>query len=121
MSIIGIQGVAVDLPGTSAAAADSSAHRAYRAAVKDLHEAQKKLTDDAANKTATEILEADRMAVQMAQAALADAAAALAREAERTKAAQAATTETTAPSNVTETTAAQNRIRTRANAVDLYA
>ncbi len=124
MSIIGIHGVGTELAGTSApAVADSSAHRAYRAAVKDLSEAKSKLNDDSTSKAATEILEADRMAIQMAQAALADAAAALAREAERMRVAQAAEAReaTKKPAATDPVEPAANRKAPRPHGVDLYA
>lgn len=63
--------------GVTGASVGTSAQDAYRAAVKGLKDAQKKLTTDLAGKAADEVLVSDRLAVQVAQAEVARAATAL--------------------------------------------
>jgi hypothetical protein len=63
--------------GVTGASVGTHAQDAYRAAVKGLKDAQKKLTNDLAKKVADETLVSDRLAVQAAQAEVARAATAL--------------------------------------------
>jgi len=71
------------------AAADTDLQRAYRAATKDLRDAQQQLAKDTAAKASEDTIKADQLAVQLAQAAVSQAAAAIAKanaEAEQEKA-----------------------------------
>lgn len=58
----------------------TTAQDAYRDAVRTLKDAQKKLTSDTEGKAADHVLLSDRLAIQVAQAAVAQAASALAVE-----------------------------------------
>lgn len=58
----------------------TTAQDAYRDAVRTLKDAQKKLTTDTEGKAADHVLLSDRLAIQVAQAAVAQAASALAVE-----------------------------------------
>lgn len=58
----------------------TTAQDAYRDAVRTLKDAQKKLTTDTESKAADHVLLSDRLAIQAAQAAVAQAASALAIE-----------------------------------------
>lgn len=58
----------------------SAAERAYRRAVKQLEDAQRKLATDLRERAPDEVLELDQRAVELAAAAVQAAAAALARE-----------------------------------------
>ncbi|WP_296604065.1 hypothetical protein [Nocardioides sp.] len=58
----------------------TTAQDAYRDAVRTLKDAQKKLTTDTEGKAADHVLLSDRLAIQVAQAAVAQAASALAFE-----------------------------------------
>lgn len=62
------------------ASVGTTAQDAYRDAVRTLKDAQKKLTTDTEGKAADNVLLSDRLAIQVAQAAVAQAASALAVE-----------------------------------------
>ncbi len=62
------------------ASVGTTAQDAYRDAVRTLKDAQKKLTSDTEGKAADHVLLSDRLAIQVAQAAVAQAASALAVE-----------------------------------------
>ena len=85
MSSISASSTRLVLPasGTGAARASaggSAAERAYTAALKDLREAQQQLAKDVAANAGEDKLKADQLAVQLAQATLAQAAADVADE-----------------------------------------
>lgn len=61
------------------AATGSDLQRAYRAATKDLKDAQQRLAKDIAGKASEDRIKADQLAVQIAQAAVGAAAAAIAK------------------------------------------
>lgn len=69
--------------GVTGASVGTTAQDAYRAAVKGLKDAQKKLSADLADKAADETLLSDRLAVELARAEVARAATALTLENER--------------------------------------
>ena len=99
--------------GASASSSGSDAQDAYRAALRTLKDAQKKLTTDLASKAADDVLLADRLAIQIAQAELARAASALVGEALDTE--PTSTGRSTIERTVTPSTTP------RSSVVDLYA
>ena len=64
---------------SNGAAAGTDLQRAYRAATKDLRDAQQQLAKDTAAKAGEDTIKTDQLAVQLAQAAVAQAAAAIAK------------------------------------------
>ena len=64
---------------SNGATAGTDLQRAYRAATKDLRDAQQQLAKDTAAKAGEDTIKADQLAVQLAQAAVAQAAAAIAK------------------------------------------
>lgn len=86
--------------GTSGSTSGVDAQDAYRTALKTLKDAQKKLTGDLAAKAADDVLLADRLAIQVAQAELARAASALTGETTDSDE-QGAATATTTPASTT--------------------
>jgi hypothetical protein len=66
-------------PSASGSSTGTDLQRAYRAATKDLRDAQQQLAKDTAAKAGEDTIKADQLAVQLAQAAVAQAAAAIAK------------------------------------------
>ncbi|HYF72104.1 MAG TPA: hypothetical protein VD864_04750 [Nocardioides sp.] len=99
--------------GTSASASGSDAQDAYRAALRTLKDAQKKLTADLAGKAPDDVLLADRLAIQVAQAELARAATALVGE--------TVDTEQTSTGRSTIERAVATPATGRTSSIDLYA
>lgn len=95
----------------------SRAEQAYRAAVKQLNAAQKKLAQDATNHATNETIQLDSAAVTMAAAAVATAAAALAREQQQSQQPQAGSAVAPAASAA----AAKQGIAAAATRLDTYA
>ncbi len=103
--------------GTSAATSGPDAQDAYRTALKTLKDAQKKLSGDTAEKAADNVLLADRLAIQVAQADLARAASALAGQDPDIEDQSAAT----AVTDTAATTSASAPVARSQRTVDFYA
>ena len=124
MSISSIQGSSTNLTQSASPVATgggSKAEQAYRTAVKQLSDAQKKLTQDASNHVSDQTIQLDNAAVTAAAAAVATAAMAVAREQQQSQQTQSATSAGT-PATATATQAASKAApRSSATGLDVYA